>query len=98
MGGSTTNQVTRNSPAFHTAGHIRLWKTSVLGNFDPHIFLILMSVIVVAGISFFGYFTAKRRQEEKKVLENKVHTLMDHLQHSDLLNILHHLLVLHRLN
>lgn len=69
--GSTTNQVTRNSPAFHTAGHIRLWKTSVLGNFDPHIFLILMSVIVVAGISFFGYFTAKRRQEEKKVLENK---------------------------
>ena len=67
----TTNQVTRNSPSFHSAGHIRLWKTSVLGNFDPHIFLILMILIIIVGISMFTYFAAKRHKEAKKALRNQ---------------------------
>lgn len=67
----TTNNVTRNSPSFHSAGHIRLWKTSVLGSFDPHLFLILMGTIIIAGISLFTYFAAKRHKEAKKALNSK---------------------------
>lgn len=67
---STTNNVTRNSPSFHTAGHIRLWNTSVLGAFDPHIFLVVMGIIIFGGIGMFSYFAVKRRNEEKKALDN----------------------------
>lgn len=70
-GNSTTNNVTRNSPSFHSPGHIRLWNTSVLGAFNPHIFLVVMAIIIFSGLSMFSYFAVKRHSEEKKALNSK---------------------------
>lgn len=62
----TTSNVTRTAPPFHNPGHIRMWEESPLHVFNPHIFLIVLLAIIIAGISYFVYFRRKERLEEAK--------------------------------
>lgn len=67
---SNTN-VTQSAPAFHNPGHIRMWEQSPLHNFNPHIFLIVLLVIIIAGIVYFTYFRRKARLEEERLGADK---------------------------
>jgi hypothetical protein len=67
---SSTN-VTKTAPAFHNPGHLRMWSQSPLRSWDPHIFLIVMAAIIIAAISYFGYFRMKARAEEKRLGADK---------------------------
>lgn len=64
--GSTTN-VTETAPPFHNPGHIRMWEESPLHVFNPHIFLIVLLAIIIAGIAYFIYFRRKAKAEEERV-------------------------------
>jgi hypothetical protein len=66
-----TSNVTKSSPAFHNPGHLRMWAQSPLRKFDPHIFLIIVGVIVIAGISYYIYFRRKARLEEERLGADK---------------------------
>lgn len=70
---STNNNsnVTKTAPAFHNPGHLRMWAQSPLHNFNPHIFLIILLAIIIAGISYFAYFRRKARLEEERVGADK---------------------------
>lgn len=57
------NEVTRKAPQFHNPGHIKMWNQSVLSSFDPHYFLIVMGIIIVAIVVYFAYFEMKRRKQ-----------------------------------
>lgn len=59
-------EVTRSSPDFHNSGHIRMWNQSVLNNFNPHILMIVLGCIIIAGISYFTFFKWKAKNEENK--------------------------------
>jgi hypothetical protein len=65
------NSVTRSAPAFHNPGHIRIWEQSPLHNFNPHIFLIVILAIILAGISYYVYFRRKAKLEELRVGADK---------------------------
>jgi hypothetical protein len=69
--GETNNNVTKTAPAFHNPGHLRMWAQSPLHNWDPHIFLIVIGAIIIAGLSYFGYFRMKAIAEEKKLGSDK---------------------------
>ncbi|MCM3765235.1 hypothetical protein [Neobacillus niacini] len=68
--GAASN-VTHTAPAFHNPGHLRMWAQSPLRSFDPHIFLIIVGVIVIAGISYYVYFRRKARLEEERLGADK---------------------------
>ncbi|MBM7651584.1 hypothetical protein [Neobacillus cucumis] len=68
--GNTSN-VTHTAPAFHNPGHIRMWEESPLHSLNPHIFLIIVGVIIIAGISSFIYFKRKARLEEERLSADK---------------------------
>jgi hypothetical protein len=61
----TTGNVTKAAPDFHNPGHLRMWAQSPLKNWDPHVFLIVLSAIIIAGISYYAYFRIKARKQEE---------------------------------
>lgn len=63
--------VTHTAPAFHNPGHLRMWSQSPLHSFNPHIFLIIIGAIIIAGISYFVYFKRKARLEEERLGADK---------------------------
>lgn len=65
------NSVTHTAPAFHNAGHLRMWAQSPLHRFNPHVFLIIIGVIIIAGIVYFVYFRRKARLEEERLGSDK---------------------------
>jgi hypothetical protein len=67
---SDTN-VTKTAPAFHNPGHLRMWAQSPLHSFNPHIFLIILLAIIIAGITYFAYFRKKARLEEERLGSDK---------------------------
>lgn len=67
----TSGNVTKTAPAFHNPGHLRMWAQSPLHNWDPHVFLIVISAIIIAGISYFTYFRMKARAEERRLSADK---------------------------
>jgi hypothetical protein len=69
--GKTSTNVTKTAPAFHNPGHLRMWAQSPLKTFDPHVFLIVMAAIIIAALSYFGYFRMKARAEEKRLGADK---------------------------
>lgn len=82
------SSVTHTAPAFHNPGHLRIWAQSPLHRFNPHVFLIILVAIVIAGISYYIYFRRKARileerlgadKEEKafKLLMTKQKAIMD---------------------
>jgi hypothetical protein len=67
---SNTN-VTKTAPAFHNPGHLRMWAESPLHSFNPHIFLVIMLAIIIAGIVYLTYFRRKARREEERLGADK---------------------------
>lgn len=65
--GGNAEKVTRESPAFHNPGHLRLWYQSPLKKFNPHILLIVLGVILIAGLGYYSYFKWKYRLQEQKI-------------------------------
>lgn len=63
----TTGTVTKSAPAFHNPGHIRIWEQSPLHSFNPHVFLIVILAIVIAGIVYFIYFRRKAKLAEERL-------------------------------
>lgn len=63
--------VTKKAPAFHNPGHLRMWSQSPLHSFNPHIFLIIILAIIIAGISYYAYFRRKARLEEERLGADK---------------------------
>ncbi|CRK84087.1 hypothetical protein [Neobacillus massiliamazoniensis] len=76
---STSNSVTRTAPAFHNPGHIRMWGESPLHNFNPHVFLIVLIAVIIAGISYYIYFRRKARLEEERLGADKEEKAFKHL-------------------
>ncbi|PLS01718.1 hypothetical protein [Neobacillus cucumis] len=70
-GKESTSGVTHTAPAFHNPGHLRMWAQSPLHSFNPHIFLIIVGAIIIAGISYFIYFKRKARLEEERLGADK---------------------------
>ncbi|MGG3469955.1 hypothetical protein ABES02_21035 [Neobacillus pocheonensis] len=65
------SSVTHTAPAFHNPGHLRMWAQSPLHRFNPHVFLIIILAIIVAGIAYFAYFKRKARLEEERLGADK---------------------------
>ncbi len=53
--------VTKSAPAFHNPGHLRMWAQSPLHKFNPHILMIVLGAILLAGIGYYSYFKMKNR-------------------------------------
>jgi hypothetical protein len=68
---SSTTNVTKSAPAFHNPGHIRMWEQSPLHTFNPHIFLVVLLAVIIAGISYYVYFRRKARREEERLGSDK---------------------------
>ncbi|NMD71801.1 hypothetical protein HHO41_16000 [Bacillus sp. DNRA2] len=64
--GSVGN-VTKTAPDFHNPGHLRMWEQSALKGFDPHILMIVLGTILIAGIGYFSYFKFKNRASSKAI-------------------------------
>ncbi len=62
--------VTRTAPSFHNPGHLRMWYSSPLRSFDPHLFTAILLLILIAGIGWYFYFQMKHRASEEKVATN----------------------------
>lgn len=63
--------VTRNDPGFHNPGHVRMWYQTPLKSFDPHILMIVLGAILIAGIGYYSYFRWKAHQEERRINADK---------------------------
>lgn len=61
--------VTRNSPAFHNPGHLRMWNDSPLRDFDPHILTAVLAIIIISAIGYYIYFSFKNREQEAAALD-----------------------------
>lgn len=72
-------QVTRTSPDFHNPGHIRLWYQSPLKKFNPHILLIVLGAILVAGLGYYSYFKWKYKVQEQRIGADKEEQLFKQL-------------------
>jgi hypothetical protein len=68
---SSSSSVTHTAPAFHNPGHLRMWAQSPLHRFNPHVFLIIIGAILIAGISYYAYFRRKVRLEEERLGADK---------------------------
>jgi len=73
------SSVTHTAPAFHNPGHLRLWAQSPLHRFNPHIFLIVIGAIIIAGIIYYVYFKRKARLEEERIGADKEENAFKHL-------------------
>src|SRR5690554_2541762 len=62
--------VTRDSPAFHNPGHIRLWNDTPLRNFEPHLVSAIILLIIIVGIRYFVYFKQKDHLN-KSIIKNE---------------------------
>ncbi|WP_066060647.1 hypothetical protein [Neobacillus soli] len=69
--GGKNSSVTHTAPAFHNPGHLRMWAQSPLHRFNPHVFLIILLAIIIAGISYYTYFRRKARMEAEKLGSDK---------------------------
>lgn len=69
--GEGASSVTKKAPAFHNPGHLRMWSQSPLHSFNPHIFLIIILAIIIAGISYYAYFRRKAKLEEERLGADK---------------------------
>ncbi len=67
-GNENVGNVTKTAPDFHNPGHLRMWEQSALKGFNPHIFMIVLGAILIAGIGYFTYFRLKARKQD--VLES----------------------------
>ncbi|WP_236719759.1 hypothetical protein [Neobacillus mesonae] len=63
----SNSTVTHTAPAFHNPGHLRMWAQSPFHRFNPHVFLIILSAIIIAGISYYAYFRRKARLGEERL-------------------------------
>ncbi|MDP4161591.1 MAG: hypothetical protein Q8898_00680 [Bacillota bacterium] len=63
--------VSRTAPPFHNPGHLRMWAESPLHQFNPHIVLILLLAIIIAGIYSYAYFRRKDRLEAERLGADK---------------------------
>lgn len=63
--------VTRTAPEFHNPGHLRMWNQSPLKKFDPHILMIVLGSILVAGIGYYSYFRWKNHLLDQQLGANK---------------------------
>lgn len=68
---NTTDGVTKTAPAFHNPGHLRMWAESPLHRFNPHVFLIIMLAIIIAGIAYYVYFRRKAKSEADRLGDDK---------------------------
>ncbi|MGG3560983.1 hypothetical protein ABES03_05125 [Neobacillus rhizosphaerae] len=68
---ANNSSVTHTAPAFHNPGHLRMWAQSPLHRFNPHVFLIIIGAILIAGISYYAYFRRKARLEEERLGADK---------------------------
>lgn len=66
-----TSVVTKSAPVFHNPGHIRMWEQSPIHSFNPHLFLIVISAIIIAGISYYVHFRRKAKVEEERLGADK---------------------------
>lgn len=57
--------VTKSAPAFHNPGHLRMWAQSPLHKFNPHILMIVLGAILLAGIGYYSYFKLKNRAKNE---------------------------------
>ncbi|MGM7683059.1 hypothetical protein ACSVDA_12990 [Cytobacillus sp. Hm23] len=71
--------VTQNSPSFHNPGHLRMWFDSPLKQFNPHILLIVLGVIIVGGGLFFIYFRQKNLRGQISLTEDKEEKIFQQL-------------------
>ncbi|MEH7501469.1 hypothetical protein V7152_05375 [Neobacillus drentensis] len=67
----TNSAVTHTAPAFHNPGHLRIWAQSPLHRFNPHVFMIILLAIIIAGISYYIYFRRKAKLEEERLGADK---------------------------
>lgn len=75
----TLGNITRSAPDFHNPGHIRMWNQSPVREFNPHILLIVLIVIFIAGISYYTYFLRKEKNEELRKQSDKEERAFQHL-------------------
>ncbi|MEH7305611.1 hypothetical protein [Neobacillus drentensis] len=68
---NNNSSVTHTAPAFHNPGHLRIWAQSPLHRFNPHVFMIILLAIVIAGISYYIYFRRKARIDDEKLGADK---------------------------
>lgn len=71
---NSTSAVTRTAPEFHNPGHLRMWYQSPLKKFDPHILMIVLAVILVAGVGYYSYFRWKNRLKDQQLGLDKEET------------------------
>lgn len=68
---STDNEnlgnVTKSAPDFHNPGHLRIWSQSSLNKFNPHILMIVLGIILIAGIGYYSYFRWKNRAKNMTI-------------------------------
>jgi hypothetical protein len=87
-GGEKVGNVTKSAPDFHNPGHLRMWEQSALNTFNPHILMIVLGAILIAGIGYFSYFKLKNAKQDKlrdsdqdekafKLLLSKQKTILD---------------------
>lgn len=62
--------VSRSTPSFHNPGHLRMWYSTPLRSFDPHLVTAILILIIIAGVGWFIYFQIKNRTAEDKVETN----------------------------
>ncbi|MEH7073996.1 hypothetical protein [Neobacillus drentensis] len=67
----SNSNVTHTAPAFHNPGHLRLWAQSPLHRFNPHVFMIILLAIVIAGISYYVYFRRKAKRDDERLGADK---------------------------
>jgi hypothetical protein len=65
------SSVTHTAPAFHNPGHLRMWAQSPLHRFNPHVFLIILLAIIIAGTSYYAYFRRKAKLEDERLGADK---------------------------
>ncbi|WP_214480368.1 hypothetical protein [Bacillus sp. SM2101] len=71
--------VTQTSPSFHNPGHLRMWFDSPLRQFNPHILLIILGVIIIGGGLFFIYFRQKDQNRQISLTEDKEEKIFQQL-------------------
>jgi hypothetical protein len=64
---TNTGNVTKSAPDFHNPGHLRMWNQSPLKDFNPHILMIVLGAILIAGIGYWSYFRMKNNAKNKAV-------------------------------
>ncbi|WP_017755883.1 hypothetical protein [Calidifontibacillus oryziterrae] len=64
---SAESAVTRTAPSFHNPGHLRIWNESPLREFDPHILMIILGLILIAWIYYYYMFVVKKARLQEQL-------------------------------